>query len=124
MSAVASKGRRPSRRGRSILRGKAGQRERVQVGVQFATGRRGVPQSSSFKRWTNAAIAAAGLPKTPRRQWGLSVRVVGSAESRKLNRLWRGKDKPTNVLSFPSELLTPGTQLPIDEIEEAWSLGD
>ena len=52
------------------------------------------------------------------------MRVVGSAESRKLNRLWRGKDKPTNVLSFPSEILTAGAQLPIDEIEEAWSLGD
>jgi probable rRNA maturation factor len=27
---------------------------------------------------------------------------VGAAESRRLNRTWRGKDKPTNVLSFPS----------------------
>lgn len=32
----------------------------------------------------------------------LTIRVVGAAESRKLNRTWRGKDKPTNVLSFPS----------------------
>ena len=30
----------------------------------------------------------------------LTIRVVGAAESRKLNRTWRGKDKPTNVLSF------------------------
>lgn len=37
----------------------------------------------------------------------LTIRVVGAAESRKLNRTWRGKDKPTNVLSFPSvSLLT------------------
>lgn len=32
----------------------------------------------------------------------LTIRVVGAAESRKLNRTWRGKDKPTNVLSFPA----------------------
>jgi probable rRNA maturation factor len=31
----------------------------------------------------------------------LGVRVVGSAESRRLNARYRGKDKPTNVLSFP-----------------------
>ncbi|NVJ98755.1 MAG: rRNA maturation RNase YbeY [Alphaproteobacteria bacterium] len=31
----------------------------------------------------------------------LSVRVVDNAESRKLNHDYRGKDKPTNVLSFP-----------------------
>src|SRR5690606_33587076 len=35
--------------------------------------------------------------------------VVGSAESRRLNRTWRGKDKPTNVLSFPA----PATQSPL-----------
>jgi len=31
----------------------------------------------------------------------LSVRVVGDEESQALNRDYRGKDKPTNVLSFP-----------------------
>ena len=32
----------------------------------------------------------------------LSIRIVGAAESRRLNAAWRGKDKPTNVLSFPA----------------------
>ena len=31
----------------------------------------------------------------------LSVRLTGDAEVRALNSEWRGKDKPTNVLSFP-----------------------
>jgi probable rRNA maturation factor len=33
----------------------------------------------------------------------LTIRIVGAAESRTLNRTWRGKDKPTNVLSFSGE---------------------
>ena len=32
----------------------------------------------------------------------MCVRVVGSAESRRLDREYRGKDRPTNVLSFPA----------------------
>lgn len=43
------------------------------------------------------------------RDASLSIRVVGTAESRRLNRTWRGKDKPTNVLSFPA----PATQSPL-----------
>lgn len=31
----------------------------------------------------------------------VSLVFIGSAASRKLNRTYRGKDKPTNVLSFP-----------------------
>jgi probable rRNA maturation factor len=32
----------------------------------------------------------------------LGVRIVGLAESRRLDRDYRGKDQPTNVLSFPA----------------------
>jgi probable rRNA maturation factor len=68
------------------------------VTVQIATRRAGVPHARSFARWANAAFAggrrrADALPE-------LTIRVVGAAESRKLNRTWRGKNKPTNVLSF------------------------
>ena len=41
----------------------------------------------------------------------LGVRVVGSAESRRLNVRYRGKDKPTNVLSFPPAPLPGGSRL-------------
>jgi probable rRNA maturation factor len=33
----------------------------------------------------------------------LSVALVGDAAVRRLNREWRGKDRPTDVLSFPQE---------------------
>jgi probable rRNA maturation factor len=32
----------------------------------------------------------------------MGVRVVGPTESRRLNSRFRGRDKPTNVLSFPA----------------------
>jgi probable rRNA maturation factor len=37
-------------------------------------------------------------------QGELTLRFVDSEESQSLNNAYRGKDKPTNVLSFPSEL--------------------
>ncbi|WLD59094.1 rRNA maturation RNase YbeY [Salinispirillum sp. LH 10-3-1] len=43
---------------------------------------------------------------------GLTVRLVDSAESQQLNNTYRGKDKPTNVLSFPFEA---PADIPLDE---------
>lgn len=54
---------------------------------------RGVPSPARLRQWVRAALGdAAGE---------LTVRIVGSRESRVLNQRYRGKDKPTNVLSFP-----------------------
>ena len=50
-----------------------------------------------------SAIAQSAFPQladTPRTV-ELSVRLTGDDEVRALNAQWRGKDKPTNVLSFP-----------------------
>lgn len=55
------------------------------------------PTAASFRRW---ALAALG---SHRRPVELSIRVVGEAESRRLNARYRGKDYATNVLSFPCE---------------------
>jgi probable rRNA maturation factor len=38
----------------------------------------------------------------------LSVLVTGDAAIRALNRTWRGKDRPTDVLSFPAGAIPPG----------------
>jgi len=55
--------------------------------VQVAVPRRGVPSPASFRRW------AAGFP-------GISLRIVGRKEGLFLNRKFRGKGEPTNVLTF------------------------
>jgi probable rRNA maturation factor len=60
--------------------------------VQFAVPRRGLPPAASFRRWAHAAAPGAGE---------VTVRVVGAREARQLNRHFRKKDRPTNVLSFP-----------------------
>lgn len=76
---------------------------KLSVTVQLAGARRGVPHSRSLDRWAQAAARAAKTSRRDREiQRDLTIRVVGAAESRKLNRTWRGKDKPTNVLSFPA----------------------
>jgi probable rRNA maturation factor len=54
------------------------------------------PARSRMNRWASAALGRRGAGRE------IAVRVVGAGESRKLNKLWRGKDKPTNVLSFPA----------------------
>nr|WP_321529407.1 rRNA maturation RNase YbeY [Sedimenticola selenatireducens] len=50
-----------------------------------------------FQSWAEAALNGR------LDQAELVVRIVDREESRQLNREYRGKDKPTNVLSFPFE---------------------
>lgn len=70
----------------------------IQVYVEDASGAKGVPPEADIARWARAALS------TSVRGGGLSVRIVGEAESRALNAQYRRKDMPTNVLSFPAEL--------------------
>ena len=50
-----------------------------------------------------AAIAESAFPQLGQgeRAVELSIRLASDAEVHALNAEWRGKDKPTNVLSFP-----------------------
>jgi probable rRNA maturation factor len=54
-------------------------------------------------RAAKAAIAESAFPQlaSANRSVELSVRLTSNEEVRALNAQWRGKDKPTNVLSFP-----------------------
>jgi probable rRNA maturation factor len=55
------------------------------------------------RRAAEAAIAESAFPQLAEaeRPVELSVRLTGDEEVRALNSRWRGRDKPTNVLSFP-----------------------
>ena len=64
----------------------------------------------SSQRWATlaqaaaeAAIAESAFPQlaTSKRSVEISVRLTGDDEVRALNSQWRGKDRPTNVLSVP-----------------------
>ncbi len=80
------------------------QSDRLAVTVQYATARAGVPHAKSFSRWANVAYAAATRSKVRMPMpMPMTIRIIGATESRTLNRTYRGKDKPTNVLSFPGE---------------------
>ncbi len=70
--------------------------------LQVATAAGGLPSRTSFMRWTAAALS--GLR---RRTISVTLRIVGTRESKALNYRFRRKPKPTNVLSFAFETL-PG----------------
>jgi probable rRNA maturation factor len=69
------------------------------------------PRRADIAEWANAALGRRA------RNREVSVRVVGRAESRKLNARYRGKDHPTNVLSFPAPPLPAA-------VADAQPLGD
>ena len=77
----------------------------VAVRVQYAVLRRGLPAPASFRRWAGAALAGR------RAVAEVGVRVVDREEGAALNHRYRGKDGPTNVLSFPFDP-PPGVDLP------------
>ena len=79
---------------------------RLDVSVEYALPRAGLPASVSFRKWVAAALAGRI------READLAIRVVGTKEGRALNRHYRGKDYATNVLSFPAEL-PEGVRLPL-----------
>ena len=70
----------------------------VQVDVQQAAAETSELSSSDIARWVERVVAATGRSAGAE----LSVRVVEAEEMQRLNSEYRGKDKPTNVLSFPA----------------------
>ena len=67
----------------------------LSIDLQLAYPAAGIPSAEEFKRWADSALQQP--------QGELTIRVVDKSESQELNRKYRGKDKPTNVLSFPFE---------------------
>ena len=57
-----------------------------------------LPSDEQFQLWVNAALANITEDVE------LTIRLVDIKESQELNCQYSGKDKPTNVLSFPFEV--------------------
>ncbi|OLQ75016.1 rRNA maturation RNase YbeY [Photobacterium proteolyticum] len=77
----------------------------IYLDLQYATeSQEGMPSEADFQQWLNAAITPFQADAE------VTVRLVDDAESHALNHEYRGKDKPTNVLSFPFEA-PPGVEL-------------
>jgi probable rRNA maturation factor len=64
---------------------------KLSLAVQYATDDRRVPSRSQLRRWILAALD---------RDANVTLRIVDAKESRELNRAYRKKDYPTNVLTF------------------------
>ena len=69
----------------------------LEVEIQTATQATELPGEEDVMAWVRAALPEGHEPVE------LVIRIVDEAESRQLNRDYRGKDSPTNVLSFPFE---------------------
>jgi len=67
----------------------------VALTVQVATRSRAVPAAGLLEAAVRAALAGR------RQRAEINLRLVGRGEARALNRRFRGRDAPTNVLSFP-----------------------
>jgi probable rRNA maturation factor len=63
----------------------------LELTLQKAVNSPGLPARTEVRRWLAAALAQNAA---------ITVRFVGAAEGRRLNRAYRGLDYATNVLSF------------------------
>lgn len=59
-----------------------------------------LPADDKLELWASTALSTRTHFDEPE----LTIRLVESEESQELNLEYRGKDKPTNVLSFPFEV--------------------
>jgi len=72
-------------------------KSKLRIDLQNELNLPGVPHIAQLQQWVQATLQRdyADLEHT--------IRIVDEAESQALNQAYRGKDRPTNVLSFPAE---------------------
>lgn len=76
----------------------------ISLDLQLASAAKDLPGEALFLKWLHAAI----IPFQDEAE--VTIRIVDNDESQQLNHQYRGKDKPTNVLSFPFQN-PPGVEL-------------
>ncbi|WP_213661907.1 rRNA maturation RNase YbeY [Stutzerimonas stutzeri] len=78
----------------------------IELDVQLAsTGK--VPAAAELQRWCELALRQRSGDSE------LTIRLVDEEEGRELNRTWRHKDYPTNVLSFPADVPDEFLDIPL-----------
>ncbi len=70
----------------------------VLIDLQNDDGLEGVPTVDDLLLWVEASL------RQPYDCLEQTIRIVDKAESQTLNRQYRGKEVPTNVLSFPADV--------------------
>ena len=76
----------------------------IHAEVQYGDGIAHVPNDHAFNHWLS------GIETPGNQVYEVCIRIVDESESALLNKNYRGKNKPTNVLSFPMQA-PPGTGL-------------
>ena len=71
---------------------------RVHIDLINNSNSKQLPELSELEMWATAAVGQQ------RAEAEISLLIVDEAEGAELNRQWRNKNGPTNVLSFPSDL--------------------
>lgn len=70
----------------------------IELELQIASEAKTLPHPSQFREWISVALW------NRMEEAELTIRLVDEEEITELNEQYRGKDKPTNVLSFPAEI--------------------
>ncbi|MEJ6473987.1 rRNA maturation RNase YbeY [Pseudoalteromonas piscicida] len=78
----------------------------LMLDLQLASEFDNLPSEAQFQLWAEHALTQF------REEAELTIRIADEQESQELNSQYRGKDKPTNVLSFPFDA-PPGIELPL-----------
>lgn len=73
------------------------------IDLQVACSADNLPSVEQFQLWIDSTLSSLAEGKS-QKIFELTVRLAEIEESQQLNHEYRGKNKPTNVLSFPFEV--------------------
>lgn len=70
-----------------------------QIDIENNSQSQRLPSTADFERWISTALATQSLEEAE-----VSLYIVDEAEGQELNKQYRDRDYPTNVLSFPADI--------------------
>jgi probable rRNA maturation factor len=98
----------------------AGNAVEIAVAVSCAAWLAACPEAGFLAERAARAALAVEPPETAGGPVLLGIVLTDDCEQRELNRAWRGKDSPTNVLSFavgdPDDLVSPGAPILLGDV--------